>query len=118
MAELLGVNPLCCQSSIDGKVCDLLAVDTADSLVIIELKNTENRYIVQQLTRYYDALKYAEALPFIVDASHPRLIAISPSFHTDTLIDCRYSTLDVELLTFRLAASGTADLVLSLYPFS
>ena len=115
LAELLGVKPLCRQFSIDGKVCDLLAVDTADSLVIIELKNTEDRYIVQQLTRYYDALKYAEALPFTVDASHPRLIAISPSFHTDTLIDCRYSTLDVELLTFRLAASGTADLVLSLY---
>ena len=44
----------------------------------------------------------------------PSRVAISPSFHTDTLIDCRYSTLDIALLTFRLAAIAK-DITLSLH---
>lgn len=57
LPKLLNVEPLSRQFSVEGKVCDLLAVDSAGHLVIIELKNTEDRYIVQQLTRYYDALQ-------------------------------------------------------------
>ena len=114
---LLNVEPLQRQFSVEGKVCDLLAVDSAGQLVIIELKNTEDRYIAQQLTRYYDALRHADKLPFTADTSHPRLVAIAPSFHTDTLIDCRYSTLDIALLTFRLAATAH-DITLSLHDAS
>ena len=32
----------------------------------------------------------------------PRLIAIAPSFHADTLTDCQYSTLEIELMIFKL----------------
>ena len=98
-------------------MCDLLAVNRAGELVIIELKNSEDRYIVQQLTRYYDALRHTDELPFTADASHPHLIAIAPSFHSDTLIDCRYSTLEVALLTFRLSASAD-NLTLTLHDAS
>ena len=117
LPSLLNVEPLQRQFSVEGKVCDLLAVDSAGQLVIIELKNTEDRYIAQQLTRYYDALRHADKLPFTADTSHPRLVAIAPSFHTDTLIDCRYSTLDIALLTFRLAATAK-DVTLSLHDAS
>lgn len=111
LPALLNVKPLCRQFSVEGNVCDLLAVDSAGELVIIELKNSEDRYIVPQLTRYYDALKHTDDLPFTT--SHPRLIGIAPSFHRDTFTDCRYSTLEVELLTFHLAARAD-DLTLTL----
>ena len=117
LPSLLQVEPLQRQFSVEGKVCDLLAVDSAGQLVIIELKNTEDRYIAQQLTRYYDALRHADKLPFTADTSHPRLVAIAPSFHTDTLIDCRYSTLDIALITFRLSATAH-DITLSLHDLS
>ena len=102
LPELLNVEPLRRQFAISGKFCDLLAIDASDQLVIIELKNSEDRYVVQQLTRYYDAIQSAEDLPFSVNSDQPRLIVIAPSFHNDTFIDCCYSTLDIELLTFGL----------------
>ena len=113
LPALLNVNPLCRQFSVDGNVCDLLAVNSVGELVIIELKNSEDRYVVQQLTRYYDALKHTDDLPFPAATIHPQLIAIAPSFHSDTFIDCRYSTLEVELLTFHLSALAD-DLTLTL----
>ena len=118
LPELLNVEPLRRQFSIDGKVCDILAVDSAGHLVIIELKNTEDRYIAQQLTRYYDAIANENELPFSADTAHPRLVGISPSYHHDTFTDCRYSTLDIELLHFRLTASATEDITFSLYDVS
>ena len=114
LPSLLDVEPLRRQFSVKGSVCDLLGVDRAGHLVVIELKNAEDRYLVQQLTRYYDALINENELPFTADTTTPRLIGIAPSFHTDTLIDCRYSTLNIELLTFRLVASA-ADITLSLH---
>ncbi|MEM6598440.1 MAG: endonuclease NucS domain-containing protein [Cyanobacteria bacterium P01_C01_bin.69] len=106
LPALLNIEPLSRQFSIAGKVCDLLAIDDTGRLVIIELKNTEDRYIVQQLTRYYDALKSEHELPFSADTTRPRLVGIAPNFHRDTLIDCHYSTLSLELLTFHLNASA------------
>ncbi|MGL5131105.1 MAG: endonuclease NucS domain-containing protein [Planktothrix sp.] len=41
------------QYIVQGQRCDLLAVDADQRLVILELKNVEDRGIVQQLTRYY-----------------------------------------------------------------
>ena len=115
LPALLNLRPLSRQFSISGKFCDILAVDDANQLVIVELKNTEDRYVVQQLVRYYDAISSVEALPFEVATSEPRLIAIAPSFHADTLIDCRYCTLKIVLLTFSLELSrnGQLSLVLS-----
>ena len=113
LPELLSLKPVNRQFSIDGKFCDILAIEPSDRLVIIELKNTEDRYVVQQLTRYYHAIKTAETLPFSTNIDDPRLLVIAPSFHTDTLIDCQYSTLNVELITFSLeAASDNINLVL------
>ena len=58
---------------------ELLAVDSAGHLLIIELKNTEDRYIVQQLTRYYDALNHTDEFPFSINTAHPRVLAIALS---------------------------------------
>ena len=115
LPALLNLRPLRRQFSISGKLCDILAIDASNQLVIIELKNTEDRYVVQQLVRYHDAISSAEVLPFEVATSEPRLIAIAPSFHADTLTDCRYCTLKIALITFtlQLSKNGQLSLVLS-----
>jgi len=114
LPKLLNLKPLHRQFSVDGKFCDLLAVDKADRLVIVELKNVEDHYVVQQLVRYYDVIARTESLPFDVDITNPRLLAIAPSFHADTLLDCQYCTLPIELLTFSIQPSTSGRLTLML----
>lgn len=103
LPQFLNLKPLKRQFSVKGQFCDILAIDDDQQLTVIELKNVEDRYVVQQLTRYYDALKEEQPFQAEVDWEKPiRLIAIAPSFHSDTEVDRRYNTLDIELLTFDL----------------
>lgn len=115
LPKLLKLRPLARQFQISGKFCDIVAVEGLNRLVVVELKNTEDRYVVQQLVRYYDAISTAAALPFDMDIeAPPRLIAIAPGFHADTLIDCKYSTLPIELVTFQIEPTASAlNLVLN-----
>jgi RecB family endonuclease NucS len=105
LPKLLNLKPFKRQYSVRGQFCDILATDDQQCLVVLELKNVEDRYVVQQLTRYYDALKEEDPFEDEVDLSQPiRLIAIAPSFHQDTLIDCKYSRLEIELVSFQIQA--------------
>jgi len=54
--KLFKLIPLKRQHPEKGEYCDILAIDNNKQLTIIELKNAEDRYLVQQLTRYYDNL--------------------------------------------------------------
>jgi RecB family endonuclease NucS len=99
--SLLGMTPLRRQYSVNREVCDILAIDQNKRLVVIELKNSEDRYIVQQLTRYFASLRQEKAFPPEVDSHQPsRLIAITPRFHNHNLIDREYSKLCFEFLEF------------------
>lgn len=101
--SLLGMTPLQRQYYVNSEVGDILAIDQNKRLVVLELKNSEDEYIVQQLTRYYATLREEKAEPPEVDSSHPsRLIAITPKFHKHNLIDRQYSKLDFEFLEFEL----------------
>jgi Endonuclease NucS len=115
LPRLLNLTPFKRQFAVKGQYCDILAVEHPNRLSIIELKNTADRYIVQQLTRYYDAI--TEVVPFgsEIDLTQTiRLIAISPHFHPDTLTDCKYSALTIELIQFQIQpASEGLNLLLS-----
>lgn len=50
LKSLFNLTPLKRQFFVRGEVCDILAVDDNRQLVVLELKNIEDRYIVQQLT--------------------------------------------------------------------
>lgn len=52
LKKLLKLTPLKRQYRVNGQICDIVAVDKNKRLVVLELKNGEDRYIVQQLTRY------------------------------------------------------------------
>lgn len=77
LSELLNLTPIARQYYIEGQLCDILATDLNKQLVVIELKNTEDRYIVQQLTRYYDSLQTHQPFAEQVDYQQPiRLLAM------------------------------------------
>jgi hypothetical protein len=72
-------------------------------MVIIELKNTEDRYVVQQLTRYYHSLATEKPMAEIIKYDQPiRLIAIKPYFHRHNYIDQIYNKLTVEFWKFEI----------------
>jgi len=103
LLTLLGLNVIAQQHAINGQICDLVAVSETGQITILELKNQEDRYITQQLTRYFDA--FLEEKPFadIADYSQPiRLLAIAPSFHRDNFTDRKYSCLNIEFLEFQV----------------
>jgi len=107
LPQLFGLTPLKRQYKVKGQICDILGLDENRQLTVLELKNLEDRYIVQQLTRYYDAL--GEEKPFAeeVDCDRPiRLIAVTPSFHRDNYTDRKYCHLDIQFLQFQVLVDG------------
>ncbi len=101
LETLLSLKPLSRQFAVKGEICDILAIGKKNQLVIIELKNTEDRYIINQVTRYYDSLKEEKPFNDQVDYNQEiRLLAICPNFHRHNLIDQKYSKLNLELFAF------------------
>jgi RecB family endonuclease NucS len=103
LTNLLFLTPLKRQHTVNGERCDILALDLNGKLVVLELKNCEDRNIVQQLTRYYANL-YAEKPPLPgVDYTKPiRLLALKPKFHRHNLIDKEYNKLDIEFFEYKV----------------
>ncbi len=110
--ELLNLQPIAKQYRVDSDICDILAVDEQRRLSIIELKNVEDRYVVQQLTRYYDSLLGEKPFADLVNYENTiRLIAISPSFHNHNFVDKNYARLEFEFWSFDIAANkGRRDI--------
>ena len=103
LQEIFGFHPLERQHYIKGEICDILAISNNDQLVIIELKNVEDRYVINQLTRYYDNL--IEEKPFQEKLNYNKeilLFAICPIFHRHNLIDQKHSQLKFDLFRFSI----------------
>jgi RecB family endonuclease NucS len=100
---LLNLMPFKKQYEIQKQYCDILAIKENRQLVIIELKNIEDRYIIQQLTRYYAAIINNKPFANIVDYEKPiQIIAIQPSYHRDNFTDVQYHQLDFSLISFKI----------------
>lgn len=103
LQQLLGFIPVKRQYFVAGQYCDILAVTENKQLVVLELKNVEDRYIVQQLTRYYDALLQEKPFADKIDYSLPViLVAVTPSFHRDNFTYLKYQQLNFEFLQFSI----------------
>nr|WP_242028559.1 endonuclease NucS domain-containing protein [Pseudanabaena sp. FACHB-2040] len=100
---MLNLEPLARQYATQGQYCDILATDWEQQLVVLELKNVEDRYVVSQLTRYYASLFEEKPFSERVDYGLPiRLVAIAPSFHSHNYVDQQHSRLDFEFWTFEV----------------
>ena len=107
LEPLFNLKPLARQYGIQGQICDILAVTPEQQLVILELKNVEDRYVVQQLTRYYASLRQAQPFADQVNYGQPiRLVAIAPTFHLHNHIDREHSRLDFEFCRFSVRGGG------------
>lgn len=103
LQQLLSFTPLKRQYGAKGEFCDILALNQSKQLVILELKNAEDRYVIQQLTRYYDNLLDERPFAEQIDYHQPvKLIAAAPSFHRHNLIDCKYNLLKIDLLQIQV----------------
>ncbi|MEH2348853.1 MAG: endonuclease NucS domain-containing protein [Nostoc sp.] len=103
LKEIFGLIPLKRQYYVNGQICDILALGEQKQLVVLELKNGEDRYIVQQLTRYYEALLENKPFQEKVDYGQSiNLIAIKPNFHRDNFTDRKYSHLSIQFLDFKI----------------
>jgi hypothetical protein len=101
---LFKVTPLRRQHHVNGNYCDILAVGEKGNLVIIELKNDEDRYVVQQITRYYHQLIQEKPYQDKVDYQQAiELLVVSPYFHSDNLTDRLYHKLNIDFVQFSLA---------------
>ena len=101
LQELFGIYPLRQQYVCQGEISDILAVDNEGRLLVLELKNVEDRYLIQQLTRYYANLLEEKPFQDKVDYSRPiKLIAIAPSYHRHNLIDKTHNNLAFHLFRF------------------
>lgn len=107
--EALGLQGLARQYIVQSQRCDILATDLTQRLIIIELKNTEDRGIVQQLTRYYHALSEEKPFADQINYNLPvHLIAIAPNFHRDNFIDRQYHRLKFQFLDFAIEQKARA----------
>ena len=103
LENLLNLQPFKRQFSVRGEFCDILAIAENRTLVIIELKNTEDRYLVQQLTRYYDRILSEKPFQADLDPTQSiQLLAIAPNFHRHNLIDRKYNRLKIGFLGFNI----------------
>ncbi|MBR8833368.1 MAG: hypothetical protein DSM106950_04820 [Stigonema ocellatum SAG 48.90 = DSM 106950] len=113
LTHLFSLIPLERQHLINGERCDIIAVSNEGQLVIMELKNTQDRGIVQQLTRYYASI--IEIKPFNVDYNQPvKLVAITRKFHKHNFIDREYSKLAIEFIEFKIEEKKDEGLYLRL----
>jgi hypothetical protein len=107
LVQLLDIKPIKRQFSVSGQFCDILGITAQGSLAIVELKNGEDRYVVSQISRYYDALITEKPLSELIDYSQAiELIIIAPSFHRDNFIDQKYNRLNIRFLEFKLQEKG------------
>jgi RecB family endonuclease NucS len=103
LETFFGLTPLARQLRVNDEICDIVGVDESKSLGIVELKNVEDRYVIQQLTRYYATLRIERPYSNRIDYSRsPRLLAVAPKFHRHNLIDQEFSTLPIELFVVRV----------------
>jgi Endonuclease NucS len=101
------LNLLARQYTSSNQRCDLICSKKANKqLVVIELKNQVDRYIIAQLVRYRKALLVEQPFSDLVDYSLPiDLIAIAPIFHEDNHTDkesCKFEK-NILFLTFTLS---------------
>ncbi len=104
LKELFGLELLARQLRLQGEICDLLTINSSRQAYILELKNVEDRYVVQQLTRYYHYLSSEKPFSQSVDYTQDiRLVAIQSQFHKHNFIDRCYSKLHIDFYEFSIS---------------
>lgn len=97
----IGLQPLKTQYTCREGRCDILAKGSENQLVIIELKNTQDPHVIDQITAYFDALKEEQPFAEQVDYSKPiELYTVCPTYTDRIESIIKYHQLDFTLLSY------------------
>ncbi|MBD2139309.1 hypothetical protein H6F32_17435 [Anabaena sp. FACHB-1237] len=97
------IIPLERQFMIAEEYTVILAKTKNSQLVVLEITETEDPDIINQLTHYYHYLKIEQPFQDQINYNLPiRLIAIAPNFHKHNFIDRLYNILQFELIRFAI----------------
>ncbi|MGB3199802.1 MAG: hypothetical protein WBA99_02800 [Nodosilinea sp.] len=104
LPQLLCLEPLARQHCSDNKNrLDILGLNEDKSLSIVELKLGIDDGIVSQLTRYHESIKTRNPFAELADNEKSiSLIAIGNDFHSNSLIDAKYSQLSFRFLSYKI----------------
>lgn len=96
-------KPLASQHSCSQGICDVLALGPNNQLVVIELKNTKDSHVIEQTTRYFDALIEEKPFASQVDYTQPiELCTVCPDYVDSLAITLKYHSLNFNVLAYRI----------------
>jgi hypothetical protein len=99
----MGLKPLANQYSCREGICDILAKGTDNQLIILELKNTQDSHVIEQITAYFDDLKVEKPFSEEIDYTRPiELYTVCPRYSSRTSQVLKYHKLDFTILTFNV----------------
>lgn len=97
------LRPLASQHVCGQGICDILALGQNNQLVIIELKNTKDTHVIEQLIRYLDALAVEKPFSDQVDYARPiELYAVCPDYADSLEMTLKYHRLIFNVLAYRV----------------
>jgi hypothetical protein len=99
----LQLKLLASQYTCGQGICDILALGPSNQLIIIELKNTKDTHVVEQITRYFDALTVEKPFDTQVDYAQPiELYTVCPNYTDSLAMTMKYHRLNFSVLAYRI----------------
>ncbi|MEN8443674.1 MAG: endonuclease NucS domain-containing protein [Cyanobacteria bacterium J06555_13] len=99
----LQLKPLASQYTCGQGICDILAIGSSNQLIIIELKNTKDTHVIEQITRYFDALVVEKPFESQVDYAQPiELYTVCPDYADSLAMTLKYHRLNFNVLAYRI----------------
>ena len=99
----IGLKPLASQYACAQGICDILALDPSNQLVIIELKNVKDTHVIEQITRYFDALIAERPFDSQVDYTQPiELYTVCPDYADSLAMMLKYHRLNFNPLAYQI----------------
>lgn len=97
------LKPLGSQYACGQGICDILALGPKNQLVIIELKNIKDTHVIEQITRYFDALTAEKPFDSQVDYDQPiELYTVCPDYADSLAMTVKYHSLNFNVLAYRI----------------
>ncbi len=97
------LKPLASQYICGQGICDILALGHDNQLIIIELKNTKDSHVFEQITRYFDALIAEKPFSEQVDYTQPiELYTVCPDYVDTLATTLKYHILNFKVLAYRI----------------
>lgn len=99
----IGLKLLASQYACAQGICDILTLGPSNQLIIIELKNVKDTHVIEQITRYFDALIAEKPFASQVDYTQPiELYTVCPDYVDSLAMTLKYHRLNFNTLAYRI----------------